>query len=191
MDDPENGRVSLSGTTLTYNSVATYSCDAGYDLMGDNTRTCLGTGNWSGEEPTCTSKLDSQTMVLFNNRYLIHSKERNSTGGSDDVSVYISVGVCGTMVVVITSTVSVICVTLCLKRRKSKAKNTYVMTLSDNIAYTGTSDSFKDKETDTTYDYVYAAEQNDSSIITSKNVAYEMTSVVLVSNNPSYGIMHH
>ena len=187
MDDPENGRVSLSGTT--YTSVATYSCDSGYDLMGNDTRTCLGTGNWSGGEPTCISKLDSQTTVLFINCY--HSfKERSSTGGSDDVSVYISVGVCGTMVVVITSTVSVICVTTCLKKRKGKARNNYVMTLSDNIAYTVTSTSFKDKETDTTYDYVYAAEQNYSSIITSQNVAYE-TSVVPVSNNPSYGIMHH
>ena len=54
---PDNGRMSLSGTT--YNSVATYSCDSGYGLIGNNTRTCLGTGNWSGEEPTCISKLGS------------------------------------------------------------------------------------------------------------------------------------
>ena len=51
LTNPENGAVSLSGTT--YNSVATYSCDSGYVLMGDDMRTCLDTGSWSGSAPTC------------------------------------------------------------------------------------------------------------------------------------------
>ena len=51
LTDPDNGAVSLSGTT--YNSVATYSCDSGYVLMGDDMRTCLDTGVWSGSAPTC------------------------------------------------------------------------------------------------------------------------------------------
>ena len=51
LTDPDNGAVSLSGTT--YNSVATYSCDSDYVLMGDNTRRCLDTGLWSGSTPTC------------------------------------------------------------------------------------------------------------------------------------------
>ena len=167
--------------------MATYFCDSGYGLIGNDTRTCLETGNWSNEKPTCTSKLDSQTVVLIINHYRSF-KGRSSTGGSDDISVYIIVGVCGTIVVVITIAVSVICVTLCLKKRKSKAKNTYEMTLSDNIAYTVTSTSSKDGEADTTYDYVSTTERNDSSIITSQNMAYEMTPVVPVSTNPSYGI---
>ena len=184
MDDPENGRVSLSGTT--YNSVAAYSCDSGYVLMGNDTRTCLGTGSWSDGEPACMSKLDSQTMISIN----CYHSFKGSTGGSDFTSVYISVGACGTMVVVITTAVSVICVSLCLRKRKIKAKNTYEMTLSDNIAYTVTSTSSKDGEADTTYDYVSTTERNDSSIITFQNEAYEMTSVVPVSTNPSYGIHH-
>ena len=49
---PANGQVShTSGTT--FGQTATYSCDTGYDLMGDNTRTCQSTGVWSGSEPTC------------------------------------------------------------------------------------------------------------------------------------------
>ena len=64
LDAPENGTVSVSGTT--YNLVATYSCDPGYGLIGDAMRTCLATGNWSGSEPTCTSKLyDSQILMFF------------------------------------------------------------------------------------------------------------------------------
>ena len=187
MDDPENGRVSLSGTT--YNSVVTYSCSSGYDLIGNNTRTCLETGNWSGGESICTSKSDSQTVVLIINHYYSF-KGRSFTGERDDTSAYIIVGVCGTMVVVITTAVSVICVALCLKKRKSKAKNTHVMTLSNSIAYAVTSTSSNDKEADKTYGWVSTTERNDSSIITSQNEAYEMTSVVSVSRNPSYGIHH-
>ena len=39
-----------------FNSVATYSCNDGYNLVdGDMMRTCLASGNWSGAAPTCTS----------------------------------------------------------------------------------------------------------------------------------------
>ena len=38
----------------TEGSNATYTCDGGYQLTGGNqTRTCMDTGMWSGEEPTC------------------------------------------------------------------------------------------------------------------------------------------
>ena len=50
-----NGRVFYSHCTA-YNSVATYSCNAGYDLIGANTRTCSASGDWSGSPPTCSGK---------------------------------------------------------------------------------------------------------------------------------------
>ena len=49
LTDPDNGAVSVSGTA--YNSLATYSCNSGYVLMGDDMRTCLDTGLWSGSTP--------------------------------------------------------------------------------------------------------------------------------------------
>ena len=52
LDNPEN-EVVLS-TDTTYNSVATYSCNAGYTLTGDDMRTCQSSGVWSGSKPTCT-----------------------------------------------------------------------------------------------------------------------------------------
>ena len=51
---PDNGQVNVSATT--FNSTATYSCDAGYELNGNQSRTCLFSGNWSGNEPSCTGE---------------------------------------------------------------------------------------------------------------------------------------
>ena len=52
MGDPANGQVTLTaGTTL--GQIAVYSCNTGYNLVGDRTLTCQTSGNWSGSEPTC------------------------------------------------------------------------------------------------------------------------------------------
>ena len=52
LTDPANGQVNhTSGTTFREN--ATYSCNTGYNLVGDSTHTCQATGNWSGSAPTC------------------------------------------------------------------------------------------------------------------------------------------
>ena len=56
LTNPANGQVShTSGTT--FGQTATYSCDAGYNLMGGSTRMCQADGMWSGSEPTCQSML--------------------------------------------------------------------------------------------------------------------------------------
>ena len=55
LDDPANGEVSVSSTT--FNSVATYSCNTGYNLTEHGIRTCSESGVWSGSEPTCTGKM--------------------------------------------------------------------------------------------------------------------------------------
>ena len=57
LSDPANGQVTTTETTFGQN--ATYSCNTGYNLMGDSTRTCQATENWSGSTPTC------QSMLLF------------------------------------------------------------------------------------------------------------------------------
>ena len=49
---PDNGAVSVTNTTFA--STATYSCNDGYSLVGDTTRTCLASGLWSGVVPNCT-----------------------------------------------------------------------------------------------------------------------------------------
>ena len=58
LTDPANGQVDhTAGTTL--GQTATYSCDTGYNLVGDSTRTCQAAGEWSGSAPTC------QGMLLY------------------------------------------------------------------------------------------------------------------------------
>ena len=51
-----NGQVSNTAGT-TFGQTATYSCNTGYNLIGDNTRTCQATGVWSGSAPTCQGVL--------------------------------------------------------------------------------------------------------------------------------------
>ena len=58
LTDPVNGQVDhIAGTT--FGQTATYSCDTGYNLVGDSTRTCQAAGEWSGSAPTC------QGMLLY------------------------------------------------------------------------------------------------------------------------------
>ena len=52
LNAPANGQVSHSAGTA-FGQTATYSCDIGYILMGDSTRTCQAMGMWSGSAPTC------------------------------------------------------------------------------------------------------------------------------------------
>ena len=52
LTDPANGSVThTAGTDV--GQTATYSCNRGYNLVGDSTRTCQARGNWSGSAPTC------------------------------------------------------------------------------------------------------------------------------------------
>ena len=52
LTDPVSGQVSHP-TGTTFGQTATYRCDTGYNLVGNNTRTCQATGVWSGSTPTC------------------------------------------------------------------------------------------------------------------------------------------
>ena len=53
-DTPSNGGVSY--TITTEGSTIVYSCDPGFVLCGDENRTCLSTGMWSGSVPDCISE---------------------------------------------------------------------------------------------------------------------------------------
>ena len=54
LSDPNNGRVSTTGTAV--GSKATYTCNKGFSLVGKNMRKCLTSGQWMGEAPICKRK---------------------------------------------------------------------------------------------------------------------------------------
>ena len=73
LTDPGNGSVTHSaGTTL--GQTANYSCDTGYNVVGNSTRTCQAIGNWSGSAPTCQG-------MLLHSLYLcsFHERSENSS----------------------------------------------------------------------------------------------------------------
>ena len=55
LDDPDNGEVTLTGTTL--GSKADYSCNNGYALEGNERRVCQSNREWSGMAPVCRRML--------------------------------------------------------------------------------------------------------------------------------------
>ena len=56
LTDPANGQVDHTAGT-TFRQTAIYSCNTGNNLVGDSTRNCQATGEWSGSEPTCQGML--------------------------------------------------------------------------------------------------------------------------------------
>ena len=56
LTNPANGQVNHTAGTI-FGRTATYSCNTGYNLVGDNTCTCEATGAWPGSVPTCQGVL--------------------------------------------------------------------------------------------------------------------------------------
>ena len=56
LSSPGNGSVSTEEQTTTYGQVANYTCNPGYTLIGEQSRTCQQDGNWSGSPPVCEVK---------------------------------------------------------------------------------------------------------------------------------------
>ena len=63
LDDPRNGNVKLTGTTV--GSKATYVCDYGFILRGNQLRKCLSNGRWSGSEPFCKGNMREIDATLL------------------------------------------------------------------------------------------------------------------------------
>lgn len=62
LGDPANGKVELLSGVELGDSVK-YSCDLGYQLVGEAKRQCSKDGTWSGEEPVCTGELSLDILT--------------------------------------------------------------------------------------------------------------------------------
>jgi len=56
-----HGEVEFADTR--HGSQASYECHPGYHMLGKNTRTCLDTGYWTGQEPTCKQDEDLDPTI--------------------------------------------------------------------------------------------------------------------------------
>ena len=66
LPDPANGQFDhTAGTAL--GQTTNYRCNTGYNLVGDITRTCQSSGNWSGTAPTCQGVYVCK-LTLFSQR---------------------------------------------------------------------------------------------------------------------------
>ncbi|KAH3724488.1 hypothetical protein DPMN_050305 [Dreissena polymorpha] len=68
-----------NATSTTYNSTAIYSCNQGYRMFGENSITCLDTGNWSKLLVNCTIKDCGAPPELTNGDRTFHNTTANST----------------------------------------------------------------------------------------------------------------
>lgn len=62
LQDPVNGAVDQPADAAT-GDTASYSCDEGYVLEGDATRTCEESGDWSSSAPRCVDEEDPEPPV--------------------------------------------------------------------------------------------------------------------------------
>ena len=69
LTNPTNGQVNHTAGA-TFGQTATYSCDPGYNPVGDSTRICQAGGVWSGSEPNCQGMLLLERMF----RVKVHPK---------------------------------------------------------------------------------------------------------------------
>ena len=64
LNNSVNGSIHYT-TGTTFGQRVNYSCNTGYNLMGDSTRICQATGVWSGSAPTCQGMLLLPNMCVF------------------------------------------------------------------------------------------------------------------------------
>ncbi|XP_064407220.1 P-selectin-like [Halichondria panicea] len=98
---PNNGSIDFGGTlpdensTYAFNAVATYNCDTGFSLVGDQTRTCTGDSNstagvFDRVSPTC-EPITCPTLFFPNNGSIDFggaSPNENSTYAFNTVATY-------------------------------------------------------------------------------------------------------
>ena len=54
LNDPDNGNVELSGNT--FGQIAEYTCNTGFNLIGESILMCGADGQWIGDSPVCEGK---------------------------------------------------------------------------------------------------------------------------------------
>ena len=61
LSTPADGSVTVNGYTT--GNTAVYSCNDGFELVGNVSRTCMNISEWSGETPTCRSIVGNDNVT--------------------------------------------------------------------------------------------------------------------------------
>lgn len=56
-ETPNAKQTILSGGGRSYGTIVRFDCDPGYVRSGPPTLLCMSNGTWSGDVPTCSSKI--------------------------------------------------------------------------------------------------------------------------------------
>ena len=60
LSSPDHGQVTPGGS-VPYPDTVNYTCNSGFNIIGETTRNCQSDGSWSGTDPTCIEK----GIILF------------------------------------------------------------------------------------------------------------------------------
>ena len=66
---PADGQVNPT-TNVSTGQSAKYTCDAGFSIIGSDTRTCQDDGTWSGSQPVCGSEYTFQIINAMGLNFL-------------------------------------------------------------------------------------------------------------------------
>ena len=87
--DFKNGRVSLSGVSV--GDTATFTCNDGYELVGDSSLICLSDGTWDSSPPVCQGPTGNMAhhlllkiVFFFGITVIFHPSTYTVTEGVDE-----------------------------------------------------------------------------------------------------------
>ncbi|XP_077496838.1 complement receptor type 2-like isoform X2 [Amblyomma americanum] len=86
---PAYGRISLIRDSYERGQTVSYSCDSGFNLLGQSARQCLDNGTWSGTLPVCDTSLSVQRIPEASG-YLYAYPPVNALDGSKSSCFYTS-----------------------------------------------------------------------------------------------------
>lgn len=80
LPDIPRGRVILVNNSRTsFNASALYQCEKDFTLVGNETRTCLSNGSWSGETPKCMYSWCPELNLISNGHLVVSNRTINGT----------------------------------------------------------------------------------------------------------------
>ena len=131
--NPVSGSV-MTPTGTTFASIAEYSCNAGFVLIGNQERTCLLDGQWSGSEPTCDLSgtwvyKDSYCILIGTNLYICcaDSALTGESNESESVVIIVCASVGGFALVII---IIVIIIVIVMARSRRSRQEIYVFSVA-------------------------------------------------------------